>query len=55
MRWIPPPSCVVDVEVLEVVECSRLEPVVDLIELTIYNIVLEVDVGEVERRVGPEW
>jgi hypothetical protein len=39
---------VVDIELLEVVKCSRLEPSVDLIELVVDAIVIEVDTREVE-------
>ena len=52
MRWFPPPMSIVDIELLEVVECSGLEPAVNHIELAVYIIVIEVDARKVEAAGG---
>jgi hypothetical protein len=39
---------VFDIELLEVVKCSRLEPVFNIIELAVYAIVIHVYAREVE-------
>jgi hypothetical protein len=44
--------CVFDIELLEVVKCSRLEPVFNLMELAVYAIVIHVYAREVESTAG---